>query len=100
MPGVIVAAVLRPVIAHDFSHACLAHREDVEPQQNRPDPVLLAHMARSGPGTFLAADADLVGIQQRAEEFPSSRRFKTGDALRFGDLVGSSAGRHRAGDAL
>src|SRR4051812_15862056 len=44
VPRIIVAAIDRPVVAHDLVDALLARSEDVEPEQHGPQTVLLAHM--------------------------------------------------------
>ena len=77
-----------------------AHGQDVEPEQHRPQPVLLTNMIRSGAGAFLAADRHHAGIEQVAEEFPARGGFEARDAQRLGHKVGRGAGRHGTGNAL
>ncbi len=98
--GIIVAAKSGPVIPRQRIGADLAHGEDIEPQQHRPHPVLLADMVRSGAGAFLAADRRQAGIEQRAEKLPARRRFKTRDVQRGGHAVSRCAGRHRTRNTL
>ena len=91
--------MLAPVVAHDLGDALSAVDEDVEPEQHRPDAVLLAHVVGAGAGALLAADGGQPGIEQVAEELPAGRRLVALDAELLGDAVGGGAGRHGAGDA-
>ena len=83
----------------DVDDRLAAHGENVEPQEDGPETVLLADMVRAGAGAFLAAERRLAGVQEIAEELPAGRRLVAADAELFGDAVGGGAGRHRAGDA-
>ncbi len=87
------------MLAGDVDDAFHAHGQDVEPEQDRPETVLFAHMVRAGAGTFLAADRHAAVIHQIAEEFPAGRGFVHADAELFGHAVGGGTGRHGAGDA-
>ena len=79
--------------------ALLADGEDVEPEQDRPEAVLLADVVGAGAGALLAADGGEAGVEQVAEELPARGRLVHADAELGGDPVGGAAGRHRAGDA-
>src|SRR6185312_8968154 len=81
VPRIIVAAIDRPVVLDDGVDALLAHGKDVEPEQHGPEPVLLAHMVRTGAGALLAADRHTPGVQQIAEELPPRRRLVHFDAV-------------------
>ena len=100
MARIVVAAVGRPVLPDDVEGALAANGEDVQPQQHRPETVLLADMVRTGAGAFLAADRRHAGVEQIAEELPAGRRLVHADAELFRDTVGRAAGRHGARDAL
>ena len=97
---VVIAAVVGPVRGDDVPDALAAGGEDVEPEQHRPEAVLLAHMVRAGAGALLAADRGKPGVEQVAEEFPAGRGLEEADAELFRHPVGRAGGRHRAGDAL
>ena len=95
MARIIVAAIICPVLRQNLRHRLLAHRQNVQPQQNRPQPVLFADMIRPGAETFLATDGRPPGIQQVAKEFPPGRGFKRCNPQPFGNPVSGSRGRHR-----
>src|SRR6185437_774618 len=97
--GIVVAAIGRPVVLDDGVDILPARREDVEPQQDRPQAVFLAHVVGAGAGAFLAADGNPAGVEQVAEEFPASRRLVHFNAELFRHTVGGGAGRHGPGDA-
>ena len=69
--GVVVAAVLLPVRLGDLLGRLLAGGEDVEPEQDRPEAVLLADVVGAGAGALLAADGGEAGVEQVAEELPA-----------------------------
>ncbi len=94
-----IAAVFRPVAVHYLLDREAASGEDVEPEQHRPEAILFAHMAGAGAEAFLAAERDLAGIHQVAEELPAGRRLVTGHAEFPGNAVGRRTRRHRARDA-
>ena len=71
--GVVVAAVFLPVRLDDLLGRLLARGEDVEPEQHRPEAVLLADMVGAGAGALLAADGGHAGVEQVAEELPAGR---------------------------
>ncbi len=98
-----VATVARPVLAHDFFHRLLAHREDVQPEQHRPQSVFFAHVIRAGAKAFLAAQGHFSRIHQVAEKLPAGGRFKAGNVQGLRHAIHRRAGRHRtrhAGQAL
>src|SRR5262249_46658055 len=99
MPRIVVTAVRAPMLADDVDDTLATLCEDVEPQQNRPHPVLLAHVIGSGAGALLPADGRKAGIQEIAEEFPPRGRFEAGDSEFGCDAIGGAARRHRARDA-
>ena len=88
------------MIAGDVVDRLARRGKDVEPEQHRPQPVLLADVVGAGAGAFLATDRRHAGIEQIAEELPAGGRLEGGDAELLGDAVGGGAGRHRAGNAL
>ena len=94
-----MAAEARPVRAHQVLDRAPGYGEQVEPEQHRPQAVLLAHVAGTGAVALLAAQRGLAGVEQVAEELPAGGRLVAGDAEGRGDLVGGARGRHRARDA-
>src|SRR3546814_11974512 len=69
----VVAPVVAPVLRQDLAHRLPAPCQDVEPQQHRPEAVLLAQMIGAGAGALLAAERRHPGIQQRAERSEERR---------------------------
>ena len=68
------------MILEDLLDRLPAFGQDVEPEQHGPEAVLFAHVAGAGAEAFLAAERDLAGIHQVAEELPAGRCFKTRNA--------------------
>ena len=99
MAGVIIAPVVPPVLAHDFRHRLPTFGQDVQPEQHRPQPVLLTHVVGAGAETFFTAQGDFAGVQQVAEELPAGRGLVTVQPQLGRDPVGRLTGRHRAGHA-
>src|SRR5882724_13041283 len=56
VPRVVVAAIGPPVLPHDVGDALATPREDIQPQQDGPQPILLAHVVGSSAGALLAAN--------------------------------------------
>ena len=98
VPSIEMAAEALPMIGDDRRGWLAPHREDVEPEQHRPNAVLLADMIGAGAGALFAAQRDAAGIEQRAKIFPARRRLVAVDPERLGDAIDSAAGRHRARD--
>src|SRR5690606_27672366 len=71
----------------------------VEPEQDRPQAVLFAHVIGTGAEAFFATERHLASVQQIAEEFPARWRLVAADPQPFGHAVGGSAGGHGACDA-
>mmetsp|Transcript_40488 Transcript_40488/g.67824 ORF Transcript_40488/g.67824 Transcript_40488/m.67824 type:complete len:598 (+) Transcript_40488:91-1884(+) len=69
-------------------------RQDGQPRQHRPDAVLLADVIGSGAEGLLAADGELAGIHEVAEELPPSGRLKEGHAHLLCNTVQGSRGGH------
>ena len=86
------------MVAHDPGDRLAPRRQDVQPQQDRPQAVLLAHVIGAGAEALLAAQGDLARIEQVAEELPAGRRLVAADAERLRDPVGGARGRHGARD--
>ena len=78
-----------PVALDDVGHRFLAHREQIQPEQDGPQAVFLPYMVGTGAEAFFSAQRGLAGIQQVAEELPSGRGFEHFDAEALGDTVGS-----------
>ena len=53
MATVIVTPKAGPVLLHDLFDRHLLHRNQVEPEQHSPQPVLLTYVIRAGAETFL-----------------------------------------------
>ena len=87
------------MFAREIGDRDAALGEDVEPEQHRPEPVLLADMVGAGARALLAAQRGEAGVEQIAEELPTRRRLEALDAELGGDAVRGGAGRHRARDA-
>lgn len=96
---VVVAAEARPMLAHQRLDRTAAHREHVEPEQDRPQPVLLAQVVGAGAVALFAAQRGAAGVEQVAEELPAGRCLETRDAQGLRDAVGRGGGGHRARDA-
>ena len=98
MADVVVAPEAPPVLPHDLLHGLLLHRQQVEPEEHRPEAVLLADVVGAGAEALLAADGDSAGVEQVAEEFPARGRLETLDPQLGRDPVDRLAGRHGARD--
>src|SRR3546814_11208681 len=92
----VVAPVVAPVLRQDLAHRLPAPCQDVEPQQHRPEAVLLAQMIGAGAGALLAAERRHPRIQQRAQELPAGRRIACVDAELARTPSAGTTGRHRA----
>src|SRR5215471_2776562 len=53
---IVVAAMDGPVITHDLRNAPALRGQDIEPDQDRPQPIFLAYVVRSGAGALLSAN--------------------------------------------
>ncbi len=95
--GVEIAAELAPVFLHDLRHGLLPHRQQIEPEEYRPQTVFLPDMIGTGAKTLLAAERDAVCIQQVAEKFPAGRGLIAVQAQRRRHPVDGLAGRHGTG---
>ena len=95
MAAVIVAAKACPVIGHDPSHRLAPDRQNVQPQQNRPKPVLLAHMIAASAKAFLTAQRHLARIQKVAKELPARRRLMASNSQSRRHPVHRRRGGHR-----
>ncbi len=98
--SVIIAPETCPMVVRDCLHTFLAHRQNVEPEQNGPQTIFFAHMVGAGAGAFLAADRHLAAVEKIAEEFPAGRGFIHADTEFFRHAVGGGARRHGTGNAL
>src|SRR5215207_10005246 len=99
VPLVVAPPEPAPVVAHDLLDRLPRHGEDREPAQNRPQPILLAHVVRARAEALLAAHGREARVEQVAEELPPRRRLVTLDAEGVGHAVYGRARRHRARDA-
>ena len=97
--GVVVAAEAAPVARHHLCHRAAAHRQDLQPEEHRPEAVLLADVVAAGAEALLTAEGDAAGIEQVAEELPARGCLEAGDAQGVGHHVGRGAGGHGAGHA-
>ncbi len=97
--GVVVAPVEAPVFAHDLLHGLALDRQQVQPEQDRPETVLLAHVVGAGAKAFLAAQGHPASIQQVAEELPAGGGLEAFHPETRRHPVGGLAGGHGAGDA-
>ena len=96
MAGIIVAAIARPVLLDDIHNALPALGQNIKPQQNSPEAILLAHMVGAGSRAFFTAERDHAGVQEVSEKFPSRGRFKTFDAEFCGNPVHRATCGHGA----
>ena len=92
-----MAAITAPVLRHDLVHRFPAAGQDVEPEQHRPQAILLADVVGAGAEALLTAEGDAARIQQVAEELPPGGGFKAGDAQLLGHHIGGGAGGHGTG---
>lgn len=74
--------------------------DDVEPGDDGPQPVLLADVVAARAEALLAADGQLVGVEERAEELPARGHLVAVEALGRGDEVDGAGGRHAAREAV
>ena len=95
--GVIVAAKTAPVLRHDLGHRLAPTGQDVEPEQHRPEAILLADVVAAGAEALFAAEGDAARIEQVAEELPAGGGLKAGQPQLLGHHIGRGAGGHRAG---
>ena len=95
-----VAAVLVPVLVEQLLDARLLGGEDREPGEHGPQAVLLANVIRAGAEALLAAQRQLAGVHQVAEELPARRRLVALLAHRLGDQVERARRRHAARESL
>ena len=92
--GVVVWAEMAPVLRHDPAHRLPPPGQDLQPEQHRPEAVLLADLVAAGAEALLAAEGDATGIEHVAKEFPTRRRFEAGDAQLLGHHIGAVVVRH------
>ena len=97
MTGVVVPPKAFPMIRHDLGDAALSFGQDLQPEQDGPKPIFLAHMVAASAKAFLSAEGDLPGVEQIAEELPTGWCFIAIDAQLLGHHIHSSACGHRAG---
>ena len=83
-----------PEVGHQVGNRLTAHGKDIEPEQNGPETVLLAHMVAACTCAFLAAERDLARVEQVAEELPAGRRLVAFNAKAFGHPVRRPGGGH------
>ena len=87
-----------PMFLNNSLNRLIAHRQDVQPVENGPQPVLFAHMIRPRPGTFFAAQRRLSSVKQSAEILPPRRGFVARDSKLGRHAVDRTTRRHRTGD--
>ena len=100
MAAIIIAAIDLPVLFDNIGNALFAHRQNIQPEQHRPEAVLFAHMVGARARAFLTADGGHIGVKQIAEKFPAGGRLEHADAEFGGHAVGGGAGGHGTGNAL
>ena len=100
MARVVIAPEAREMIGHDFGHALPTCRDDIEPHQHRPKPVLFADVIGAGAEAFLATEAHPARIHQVAEELPAGGRLVAVETHRRRDPIHGGRGRHRTRDPL
>lgn len=98
------AAVRLPEVQLDLLDAGLGARvglaqarDDVQPRHDGPHAVLLADVVAARAEAFLAADAELVRVEERAEELPPRRHLVAVETLGLGDEVDGTRCGHAAG---
>ena len=80
-----VSPVFEPEIFDDEGDFLVVLSEDGEPRQRRPHAVFLTDMVASGAEGFFAAETNLAGVHQIAEEFPAGWNFEGEESLKRGD---------------
>lgn len=67
---------------------------DVEPCNDSPQTVLLTDVVAAGTETLLTADAQLVVVEQSAEELPAGGNLVAVQTLSLGNQVDGARGGH------
>src|SRR5439155_23972901 len=96
---IIVAPVVRPVLLNDVLDGFFSGSKNIQPEEHRPDTVLLSNVIPAGSETLLTAKRRHIRVHEIAEELPAGRRFVAFQTELFLHPVSSSAGGHRASDA-
>jgi len=83
--------------ADDGLHRLPAHGQKIQPEQHRPESILLPHVVGARSETLLPAEGDPPGVQKVAEVLPTGGGLVGRDSEPFGHPVDCGAGGHRAG---
>src|SRR6267142_399480 len=94
MTLIVAAPKTQPMIAHDLSQRFTRLRQDRQPAQDGPQPVLFANVIRPGTKTFFPANRAESCIHQVPKELPPCRRFVKASAQLMCDSINGCAGRH------
>mmetsp|Transcript_12633 Transcript_12633/g.26643 ORF Transcript_12633/g.26643 Transcript_12633/m.26643 type:complete len:642 (+) Transcript_12633:206-2131(+) len=81
-------------------HVLVLVRQDAQPRQHRPDAVLLADVVSAGAEGLLAADGELAGVHEIAEELPPGGGLEEGHAHLLRHAVQGRGGGHGARQTL
>ena len=99
MTHINTASEFCPMFANNLFHRLAPDRQNIKPEQNRPQPVFLANVIRTCTETFLAAESNAFVIEKVAKEFPTGRSFVVINSQLARNVVQRLTGDHRARNA-